>query len=422
MCEGTRNGAPTIDILVATPGRCIDHIDNTAGFSQALGGVKVLILDEADRLLDMGFERDISKIQASLPAAAPAPAYPSAPRPAGRQTLLFSATVPENVKTIAHRLLRIGYPMIDTVGKDDSATNPQVTQEVMVVPADSVVHALARTLAHIAATNPTHKTVVFLTTARMTGYMATIFERTVLPGNVRLKVVEMHSRKSQGQRTAAAERFRAGSGMVMFSSDVSARGMDYPGITEVIQVGLTDRESYIHRLGRTARAGREGAGLLILSDFEADALLPDLADLPINPSGPNSELTGGRAAGLPGLASPPPFHSPAGGKKVVGAAFLARCGLNGPVQPMPCIVNALAAIRTDPELLKEANQAYGAALGFYNGALRKIGWEKTELVARMNALFLTLGCPEVPIMPKDTLGALGNGEGGGGTENTKAAP
>lgn len=123
-----------------------------------------------------------------------------------------------------------------------------------------MIPALARTLAHIVRSNPAHKTVVFFTTARATSYFATVFERMAFPRG-KLNIVEMHSRKSQSQRTAAAERFRVGKGLVMFSSDVSARGMDYPGISEVLQVGLTDRESYIHRLGRTARAGREGAGM-----------------------------------------------------------------------------------------------------------------------------------------------------------------
>jgi hypothetical protein len=112
-------GAPTVDVLVATPGRCVDHIKTSPGFAQALGAVRVLVLDEADRLLDMGFERDISLIQSHL-------------RGPGRQTMLFSATVPEAVKSVAHRLLRVGYPMVDTVGSEDTATNPQVTQEVMV--------------------------------------------------------------------------------------------------------------------------------------------------------------------------------------------------------------------------------------------------------------------------------------------------
>jgi ATP-dependent RNA helicase MSS116 len=85
---------------------------------------------------------------------------------------------------------------------------------------------------------------------------------------VGLNVVEIHSRNSQGARNAAAERFKKETGIFLFSSDVSARGMDFPGVTRVIQVSLTDRESYIHRLGRTARAGRGGAGFVEVDERE----------------------------------------------------------------------------------------------------------------------------------------------------------
>ena len=398
------------DVLVATPGRLVDHIDSTPGMAEALGAVHVLVLDEADRLLDMGFEPTLNRIQAVLPPGAPPPpATPGAVRPPGRQTMLFSATMPPAVRTVATRFLRANYPLVDTIGADDTATNPQVHQEALVLPATSVVPALTRALTHIAASNPRHKTVVFCTTARLTGYLATLFERMpLLPNGRPLAVVEMHSRKSQSARTNAAERFRTGEGLVMFTSDVSARGMDYPGITEVIQVGLTDRESYIHRLGRTARAGRTGAGLLLLTEDEARALLPDLADLPIVPSGPASDLTGGAAAGVPGTpaaATAAPVNGAAGPAK--RAAVLARFPVGPAVAPPPVLAAALAQVARDPELLKEAGQAYGATLGFYNGALRRLGWDKPQLVARVNELFLTLGCPEVPVMPRDTLGKMG---------------
>jgi ATP-dependent RNA helicase MSS116 len=256
--------------------------------------------------------------------------------------------------------------------------------------------------------------VVFFPTARATAFYAALFKRLALPNPhappgappLRLEVVEMHSRVSQAQRGAAAERFRGGSGgLVMFSSDVSARGMDYPGVTEVLQVGLTDRESYIHRLGRTARAGREGAGLLLLSDYEARALLPELADLPIRPAGPASVLTGGEGCGLPGYV--PPARGAEGGGGDAGASFVQQFGQCAPVANLPCVSALLASLGREPELLKAANLAYGASLGFLNGPSRRFGWEKADLVRTMNELFLTLGCPEVPVMPKDTLGKMG---------------
>merc|ERR1719231_678690 len=91
----------------------------------------------------------------------------------------------------------------------------------------------------------------------------------------------MHSRKSQSHRTKVAEQFREGTDVVMFSSDVSARGMDYPDVTSVVQVGMpSDKAQYIHRLGRTARAGKAGGGHLLLADFEA-GFLSGMSDLPL---------------------------------------------------------------------------------------------------------------------------------------------
>ncbi len=378
---GGKGGAPSLDILIATPGRCVDHLESTPGFREALGRASVVVLDEADRLLDMGFEAQLNAIRDALPPAS-----------AGRQTLLFSATVPEAVKKVAHRFLRVGYPMVDTVGEDDTATNPQVVQEALVLPSASVIPALARVLAHIAANDPSHKVVVFFTTARVVGYFASIFEALALPGGRRLNIVEMHSRKSQGARTAAADKFRSSRGaIVMFSSDVSARGMDYPDITHVIQVGLTDREQYIHRLGRTARAGKSGVGLLILADYEARPLLRELADIPITLSMRDSAVTGGAVAGLEG--HPRPDTHP-----IAPAAAIAA---------FPPLTAALASVGRDEALLEEADRAYSASLGFYKGALRRIGWRPVELVAEMNALWLTLGCPRVPTVPVDTLGKMG---------------
>ncbi len=380
-------GGISVDILVATPGRAVDHIENTPGFTAAMGAARVLILDEADRLLDMGFKAALDKILSVLP--------PGGGRGGAghtRQTMLFSATVPEEVKSVALRCLRAGYDLVDTVGAEEPQTNAQVHQELLVTPPSSVIPALARALANIVRSDPAHKVIVFFTTARLTGYMAGVFEKMPVPkgpiagGATRFNIVEMHSRKSQGYRTGAAERFRSGFGILMFSSDVSARGMDYPGITHVVQVGLTDRESYIHRVGRTARAGKSGSGLLLLADYEAPALMRDLRDIPIKIAGPTSALTGGVANGVPGPTTP-------------GAAVT--------VTAPPELAALLASVPSDKELKKESLQCYSATLGFYNGHIRKLGWDKPRLVAEVNTLMLGMGLTEVPLMSRETLGKMG---------------
>lgn len=112
--KDTRILEKPFDILVATPGRLLMHLQETKGMSKKISGVKFLVLDEADRLLDMGFSRDINKIAAFLPSNAP-----SAERPSGyRQTLLFSATYTDDIKDVAKTFLRKGYSLIDTVGEE----------------------------------------------------------------------------------------------------------------------------------------------------------------------------------------------------------------------------------------------------------------------------------------------------------------
>jgi ATP-dependent RNA helicase MSS116, mitochondrial len=163
-------------------------------------------------------------------------------------------------------------------------------------------------------------------------------------------------------------------------------------------VGLTDREQYVHRIGRTGRAGKGGAGLLLLADFEAP-LLRELADMPLVPAGNASTVTGGTAAGFP------PIATTVGG---AGAGSTGGAGvITAPIPPVAALTRALGRLRTDEELHREACQAYSAWLGFYKGHLRRVRWDAERMVAEANALFLSLGLPEVPLMPRDTLGKMG---------------
>eukprot|EP00605_Chrysophyceae_sp_TOSAG23-4_P001864 GSChrysophyteH1.ASY1.ANO1.2056.1 assembled CDS len=223
------------DIVVATPGRLLDHLQQ--GLSKRLSSLRVLVFDEADQLLDMGFRPDIEKILALLPP------------PRSRQTLLFSATVPSAVREIARASLRTGYEYIDTVGEEATQTHAHVKQTISICEDSEQISVVAEILA---------SEILFLTTARVTQYYAQLFnllDRNLFQG---CEIFEMHSRKSQSSRTTTSNQFRKSRSAVMFSSDVSARGLDYPDVTFVLQVGLTDREQYIHRLGRTARAGKSG--------------------------------------------------------------------------------------------------------------------------------------------------------------------
>ena len=191
----------------------------------------------------MGFRPDIERILRLLQ-----------PSKNTRQTLLFSATIPEQVNEIANIALRPNWAFVDTVGEESEQTHQHVQQQLMVSSQESIIRDLFSILdREITSTSP-YKIIVFFTTARLVGFMSELFNS--VSSQIGYKVLEIHSRKTQKAREKASEAFRKSTNAVMFTSDVTARGMDYPDVTFVLQVGLTDRSQYIHRLGRTARAGK----------------------------------------------------------------------------------------------------------------------------------------------------------------------
>ncbi|RLN60962.1 hypothetical protein BBJ28_00002656 [Nothophytophthora sp. Chile5] len=336
-----------IDVLVTTPGRLQAHLtDNSGRIRQKLENLQVLVLDEADRLLDMGFRPDIMRIISHLPK--------------NRQTLLFSATLPAATEELKDVALRDDYAFVDTIQGDDQQTNTQTVQEFVVCDLQDVIPMVEGVLEeHMQL--PEFKVLVFLPTARSAQFMAQLFQAAGFAN-----VLEMHSRKSQAARTKASDAFRKGKKVVMFSSDVSARGVDYPDVSLVLQVGLTDRDQYIHRLGRTARAGMEGRGVLVLADFEKP-LLKDLKDLPLTE-----------------LAQRPQLE-----------------------KESYRTTRTLAGLRPHSELEQSAQKAYQAFLGFYNSNLKKLGMSKTDLVETGALYSQLIGLQEVPQLQKKTLRAMG---------------
>lgn len=220
-------------ILVATPGRLLDHMQTTKLGNERFGKdimsqTPLLVLDETDRLLDMGFRREISKIMSFLPPSS----Y--------RQTLLFSATMPPELKTIMQQNMNKDFIEVDCINDGDAAThtNARVKQSHAILPANSdrfvssVMEILSLAMETDTPTEPA-KIVVFFTTARLVNFFAEMFnEARVLP----IPVMELHSKKSQSYRNRVSDEFRACKRGVLFTSDVSARGVDYPGVSHVIQV------------------------------------------------------------------------------------------------------------------------------------------------------------------------------------------
>ncbi|KAJ1561409.1 hypothetical protein HK096_004823, partial [Nowakowskiella sp. JEL0078] len=260
-----RNGG---QVVVATPGRFLDILYSTPEFPIALKNTSVLILDECDQLLDMGFRRELQEIQACLPKS--------------KQTFLFSATFGKNIVEIARNTLHAGYLTVDTVPKNEVATHARVKQSFVISPYNqfvaSVVDAITK---HRETHGNATKIVVFLPTTTLTNLFAAILRAAFRKS---FNVFEIHSKLEQSRRSRVSDSFRQASSPVMLvTTDVSARGVDYPGVTLVLQLFSTVRQQYIHRVGRTGRAGKKGEGMIVLAPYEK-FMLNELQGLPIEKS------------------------------------------------------------------------------------------------------------------------------------------
>ncbi|KAG8851087.1 hypothetical protein FRB91_008483 [Serendipita sp. 411] len=263
-------------LLVATPGRLLDHLQN-GNLAERMGNLRCLVLDEADRLLDQGFRRELEKIASFLPDKS------------SRQTLLFSATISEEVKNIANVYMQSERHFISTVKETDESTHSHVDQQYLIINDEWHLPLLAKLVSDSAQANPRSKIICFFTTARATALACAVLQNLELP----IPVYEIHSRKSQPARERAIKEFTNARSAILLSSDVTARGIDIPGVTQVIQVGMpANAEQYIHRLGRTARAGSDGSGLLILAPWE-QRFLADRAmtDLPLQELAQGEEMS-----------------------------------------------------------------------------------------------------------------------------------
>ena len=259
-----------LDILVATPGRLIDHMDQkTADIS----GTEVFVLDEADQMLDLGFLKPIRKIVSKLVTR--------------RQNLFFSATMPDEIGKLAGELLKDPVRVAVTpVAK----TADRVAQKVIHVPAQAKRHFLTALLADPAM----ERTLVFTRTKRGADKVAEHLEKNGIAA------AAIHGNKSQSQRERALDWFKNSKIRVMVATDIAARGIDVTGVSHVVNFELPEvAEAYVHRIGRTARAGAEGQAIS-LCDAEERGLLRDIERLikqtiPAETRGdivvPESELT-----------------------------------------------------------------------------------------------------------------------------------
>jgi ATP-dependent RNA helicase RhlE len=228
-----------VDIVVATPGRLLDHMQQR---SIDLSAVEVFVLDEADRMLDMGFIRDVRKIIAAVPRE--------------RQTMLFSATFSDEVARLANQILKD--PQTVEAGERRNPVET-ITQKFYVTERESKMDVLMDILRKEALTS----VLIFVRTKHGADKVSRKLER------VGISTVAIHSNRTQAQRERALAGFRKGTFRVLVATDIAARGIDVTGISHVINYDVPQyAEDYIHRIGRTGRAGAAGDAITLVAQDE----------------------------------------------------------------------------------------------------------------------------------------------------------
>ena len=232
-----------LDVLVATPGRLVDHLDARVA---NLSAVEFFVLDEVDRMLDLGFIHPIRRVARELPRK--------------RQNLFFSATMPSDIRKLAGELLR-------------------EPAEVSVTPSATTVDLVEQTVIHVDAPRKRDMLAELFADPKLT--RAIVFTRTkhgadrVAKGldEAGISTLAIHGNKSQGQRERALAAFRSGHARALVATDIAARGIDIDDVSHVVNFELPDvAEAYVHRIGRTARAGKGGEAISLCDASERDSL------------------------------------------------------------------------------------------------------------------------------------------------------
>lgn len=239
-----REALHRMNIVVCTPGRMLQHMDQTFGLN--LENLQLLVLDEADRILDMGFKATVDAIVANLPKE--------------RQTLLFSATQTKNVSDLA----RLSLKDPEYVAVHEAAVAPTPTgleQFYMVVPLPQKLDTLYSFLRN----HLTAKIVVFMSACKQVRFVYETFRQL----HIGIPLYHLHGKQKQTARADITARFSAMGASCLFATDVAARGLDFPAVDWVVQIDTPeDADTYIHRVGRTARYEKTGRSLLLLCPSE----------------------------------------------------------------------------------------------------------------------------------------------------------
>lgn len=335
------------DILVATPGRLLEHMKNDM-VNKIFKNVQTIVLDEADRLLDMGFRKSLTEIVESIPTG-----------DSTIQGLVCSATVSPNVKELAGVVCRRGdYKTISTISAGEPQINERVKQEIVEVPNfNSIAPALVGSVKEEAAREgSSFKAIVFAPTSQQVDY----YERVLssIPGLP--PVSALHGRKTPARRTKATDEFRSAENAILVATDIVARGVDFPGVSTVFQAGVPPgKESYIHRLGRLAHTEAAGRAVLIAADAEKSGISEKLGGVKLTPRGANPE----------------------GDDAISKVNFQMK--------------------------FKQLEEMYRSWVAYYCKSLNSLKWNQEELVKNANTFVTALGARRTPTMTEKNARKMG---------------
>jgi len=338
-----------LDVLIATPGRLLDHLQTMPGILDQLG---FLILDEADRLLDEGFQREMERIFQCLP------------RDRDRQTILASATYPKNMSKFGNLVnLKSDHVKVSAVSKDDDNMNSLLDERVCTVTMENWMPVLYHML--MGNLSKGLKTILFMQAAQETRLIAFLLGHTPHKS----KIFEIHSRLSQPQRVRQLDGFKKQKGgSILCSSDVGARGWDINNVHSVIQLGIpSDNDTYVHRVGRTARAGSNGQATCLVYSWEEAFFF----------------------------------------KRFPRARKLVQQNIVEGIKDHHLDIQAMVdKASKNKDFDKVTQQGYQALLGYQGSSRGKMKLSAEQLVAILNDWIAVCGCSEPPALQKKTVGKM----------------
>jgi len=367
----------------------------------------------------MGFRPDIDAI---------ADFFPKTPI---RQTFLFSATVSPAIRQVAREVLDRDHLFIDVVSKDSSPVHAHIPQFYTVLPsAKEQLPHLFRIIMHDQLVNPGNsKIMVFLNTTKQTQLFATLLRelsKTILPS--RPQIYEIHSKRTQSSRSAASNAFRSdrSGAAILVTSDVSARGIDYPDVTRVIQVGSPgSTEQYVHRVGRTGRAGKDGRVDLLLLPFEQNFVRYQLSDMPIKELSYDKLLNETTSLGEKFESDPEAYWNSVKAAKPRGRESTTRnrpLRNNQPVTALANLDNETSAL-LDQVDRDEIREVFVSLLGYYFGKASDMQITRGSVYEGMQAWTTeACGLPQPLFVSDALLAKMGGRDGGPSARGSQRGP